>query len=148
MKKSKTIALLITPVLSTLLFSACNRSEPSTTRDVYQNRDECLKDWGDQELCQEMNDGDSDDYRRTSGGVFVGRPYWGPQYYPGDRSVSYKGRTFAPTTKSSSMPSYVVTSRSSVTSRSGVSSPTRSSSTSYGGFGGSRSSGGGYSSSS
>ncbi len=153
MKKSKGIVLLLAPVLSTVLFNACNRSEPDSTRDVYQNKDECLKDWGDQELCEEMNDNDSNDYRRN-GGVFVGRPMWGPTYYPGDRSVSYKGRTIAPTTKSSSMPPYIVTSRSSSSSRSSVSSPSRSSSSSSsssrsssGGFGGSSGGYGGSSSS-
>lgn len=133
MKKSKGITLLIAPILSTVLLNACDSNE-STSRDVYQTKEECVKDWGDQDLCEEMNDNDSNDYRKN-GGVFVSRPIWGPPYYPSQRSVSYKGRTFAPTTKSSSMPPYIVTSRSSSTSRSSVSSPTRSSSTTYGGFG-------------
>lgn len=148
MKKSKSIMLLIAPVLSTLLFNACGGSRSSysesTTRDVYQSREDCLKDWGDGELCQEMNDTDSDDYRR-SGGVFVagGRPFWGPQYYPSDRTVMYKGKTVSPSSKSTSLKPFTVTSSSSSSSRSSVSSP-RSSSTNYGGFGGGRS----YSSSS
>ncbi|HRH42214.1 MAG TPA: hypothetical protein PKY82_11360 [Pyrinomonadaceae bacterium] len=133
MKKSKGITLLIAPILSTVLLNACDSNE-STSRDVYQTKEECVKDWGDQDLCEEMNDNDSNDYRKN-GGVFISRPIWGPPYYPNQRSVSYKGRTFAPTTKSSSMPPYIVTSRSSSTSRSSVSSPTRSSSTTYGGFG-------------
>jgi hypothetical protein len=145
MKKSKSIILLLAPVLSTVLFNACSGGgESSTTRDVYQSREDCLKDWSDGELCQEMNDGDSDEYRR-SGGVYVGRPFWGPQYYPGDRSVIYKGKTVSPTSRSTSLKSFTVTSRSSSSSRSSVSSP-RSSSTSYGGFGGRSSSGGGSSS--
>jgi hypothetical protein len=146
MKKSKKIVLLIAPVLSTLLLSACGGgSDEATTRDVYQSREDCLKDWGDDELCREMNDQDSDDYRR-SGGVFIagGRPFWGPTYYPGDRAVVYKGKTVAPVGKSTSLRPFTVTSSSSATSRTSVSSP-RSSSTSYGGFGG-RSSGGGSSS--
>ena len=149
MKKSKSIVLIITPVLSTLLFNACgSRSSyssynPSRTRDVYQNLDECKKDWGEDELCEQMNDTDSDEYRR-SGGVGTGRYYYGPQYYPDDRAVMYKGRTISPTTKSSSMKSYTVTPSSPSYSRSSVSSP-RSSSTTYGGFGG-RTGGGSYSS--
>lgn len=139
MKKSKSIILLIAPVLSTLLLNACGGSsyESSTTRDVYQNREDCLKDWNDGDLCEQMNDTDSDDYRRT-GGVYVGggRPYWGPQYYPGDRSVSYKGKTVKPSYSSTTMKPVTITSRSSSSSRSSVSSPSRSSSsTSYGGFG-------------
>lgn len=140
MKKSKKIVLLIAPVLSTLLFNACDSgSDSSTTRDVYQSREDCLKDWSDGELCEEMNDVDSDDYKRN-GGVFVAgsRPIWGPPYYPGDRAVYYKGKTISPTTRSTTMTPYNVTSRSSASSRSSVSSPrsSSSSSTSRGGFGG------------
>ncbi len=141
MKKSKSIILLVAPILSTLLFNACGGNE-TTTRDVYQNRDECIKDWGDEELCSEMNDDDSDEYRR-SGAVFVGRPFWGPTYYPSDRSVIYKGRTISPSSRSSSLRPFVVTSRSSSSSRTSASSPrSSSSSTKYGGFGGRSSSSG------
>lgn len=149
MKKSKSIILIITPVLSTLLFNACgSRSSSysqSTTRDVYQSIDDCKKDWAEAELCEQMNDTDSDDYRRN-GGVVTGRPFYGPAYYPSDRAVTYKGRTVAPTGKSTSLKPYSVTSRSSTTSKSSVSSPRSTSSTSsYGGFGG-RTGGGSYSS--
>lgn len=146
MKKSKSIMLIIAPVLSTLLFNACGgNTVADTTRDVYENREDCLKDWGDEELCESMNDDDSREYRSGGGVFFVGRPFWGPQYYPGDRTVLYKGKTVSPPGKSTSLKPFVVTSRSSSSSRSSVSSP-RSSSTSYGGFGGGRSSGGGSSS--
>jgi hypothetical protein len=136
MKKSKTIALIITPVLSTLLFNACSSDAP-TNRDVYQSKEDCQRDWGDEELCEQMNDEDSDEYRR-GGGVFVSRPFWGPQYYPGDRTVFYKGKTISPTGKSTTMTPFVVTSRSSPSSRTGASSPR--SSSNYGGFGGKSSS--------
>ena len=137
MKKSKSIMLLIAPVLSTLLFNACGGNESaSTTRDVYQSKEDCLKDWGDQELCEQMNDEDDREYR-SSGGVFVaGRPFYGPTYYPGDRAVMYKGRTISPAGTSTSLKPYSVTSRSSASSRSSSVSSPRSSSTSYGGFGG------------
>lgn len=139
MKKSKSVVLVVTPVLSTLLLSACGSSSnydySSTTRDVYQSREDCLKDWSDGELCEQMNDGDSDDYKRRSGVVTTGRPFWGPQYYPSDRSVVYKGKTVAPTTKTTTMKPFSVTSTSSSSSRSSVSSPS-SRSTSSGGFGG------------
>lgn len=142
MKKSASIMLILAPVLSTVLFNACSSTEEDSTRDVYQSREDCLKDWGDQELCQEMNDDDSGEYRRSGGVIYAGRPFWGPRYYPGDRTVIYKGNTISPAGKSTSMKPYIVTSRSSASSRSSVSSP-RSSGTSFGGFGG-RS--GGYSS--
>jgi hypothetical protein len=136
MKKSKNIMLLIAPVLSTLLFNACGGGggSQSTTRDVYQSKEDCVKDWGDQELCEQMNDDDDREYRGGGGVVYAGRPYWGPGYYPGDRAVMYKGRTIAPSGSSTSMKPFVVTPRSTSYSRSSVSSP-RSSSTSYSGFG-------------
>lgn len=149
MKKSKKIMLLIPPVLSTLLFNACGgggNSEAASSRDVYQNTEDCVKDWGDQELCEPMNDDDDREYR-SGGGVFVGRPFYGPRYYPGDRSVMYKGRAISPTGTSTTLKPYSVTSRSSASSRSSSVSSPRSSSTSYGGFG-SRSSGSSSSSSS
>lgn len=142
MKKSKSIMLLIAPVLSTLLFNACGRSgETASSRDVYQSKEDCLKDWGDQELCESMNDEDDREYRSGVGGVFIGRPFYGPRYYAGDRSVMYKGKAIAPTGTSTSLQPYSVTSRSSASSRSSSVSSPRSSSSSYGGFGG-RSSGG------
>ena len=140
MKKSKSIMLLIAPVLSTLLFNACGGNESaSATRDVYQSKEDCLKDWGDQELCEPMNDEDDREYR-SGGVIYAGRPFYGPTYYRGDRAVMYKGNTISPTGTSTSMKPYSVTSRSSASSRSSSISSPRSSSTSYGGFG-SRSSG-------
>ncbi len=136
MKKSKKIVLLIAPILSTVLFNACDSGSSSTTRDVYQNKEDCAKDWGEQELCEQMNDDDDREYR-SSGVIYAGRPFYGPTYYPGDRSVNYKGRTISATSKTTSMKPYSVTSRSSASSRSSsISSPRSSSSTSYGGFGG------------
>lgn len=135
MKKSKSVMLLITPVLSTLLFTACGGNE-TTTRDVYQSKEDCAKDWGGEELCEQMNDEDDRDYRSGGGMILMGRPFYGPQYYPRDRSVMYKGRAISPAGKSTSLKPYSVSSRSSSAAKSsGVSSP-GSSSTSYGGFGG------------
>ena len=137
MKKSKSIMLFIAPVLSTILFNACGgSSSSSTTRDVYQNKEDCAKDWGEQDLCEQMNDEDDREYR-SGGVIYAGRPFYGPPYYPGDRSVTYKGRTVSATSSSTTMKPYSVTSRSSSSSRSSsVSSPRSSSSTSSGGFGG------------
>lgn len=137
MKKSKSVVLIVAPVLSTILFNACGGDSPSTSRDVYQTIEECQKDWGEPELCEQMNDDDDREYR-SSGVIYAGRPFYGPPYYAGDRSVIYKGRTISATSRGTTMRPYSVTSRSSVSSRSSsVSSPR---STSYGGFG-SRSSG-------
>lgn len=147
MKKSKNIVLVIAPILGTIL--ACSSgggSSSSTTRDVYQNKEDCQKDWGEQDLCEQMNDQDDGEYRRNGGVVTGSRPFYGPPYYTTDRSVNYRGRTISPPGRSSTLPSYNITSRSSSSSRSSSISSPRSSSSSYGGFGG-RTSGGGSSSS-
>jgi hypothetical protein len=135
MKKSKSIILIIAPVLGTILACGGGGNQPSTTRDVYQNKEDCAKDWGEQELCEQMNDEDDREYRSHGGVIYAGRPFYGPAHYPGDRSVTYKGRTISPSGKSTSMQPYTVTSRSSSSSRSSSVSSPRSSSTSYGGFG-------------
>lgn len=135
MKKSKNVILIIAPILGTVILG-CGESETFTTRDVYQSREDCLKDWSEADLCEQMNDNDSDGYRRN-GGVFVAgsRPFWGPNYNPNDRAVTYKGRTIMPSGRSTTMSPFRVSSRSSSpTSRSSVSSP-------RGGFGSSSSSG-------
>lgn len=135
MSTKKKIALSLVPLLGVTVLSGCG--EEPQTRDVYNSREECMQDWNDGDLCTQMPD--DDDYRRSHG---VYHPvFWGPTYYHGDRTVSYKGKTISPTKMSSSRPSYSITSRSSSAARSGVSSPARSVST--GGFGG-RSSGGGF----
>ena len=135
MRKSKQILLAIAPLLA---LSACDDApEQDTERDVYNSRDECLQDWGDDELCKPMGDDDREEYRRSGGVIVVGHPYyWGPNYYPGDRTVVYNGRTISPSRKSSTMKTFPVTSTSSASSRTSSSSPR----TTHGGFGG-RSSG-------
>ncbi|HEY8560918.1 MAG TPA: hypothetical protein VIL74_11140 [Pyrinomonadaceae bacterium] len=132
MKKSNSITLVIAPLIGTLL--ACGGGE-STTRDVYASREDCLKDWNEAELCEQMNDDDDREYR-SSGGVYTSRPFYGPVYYPSDRAIVYKGRTIAPTGKSTTLKSYTITSRSSSSSRSSTVSSPRS------GFGGRSTSGG------
>lgn len=131
MKQSKRITLLLSPILSAILFTACN--EASQSRDVYQSEAECLKDWNEPKLCERMNDDDERHYHSTHG---VGYPvYWGPGYYGSDRTVVYNGREIAPTTRSSTLTPFATSSRTSAASRGGVSTP-------RGGFGGGGVSGG------
>lgn len=135
MNTKKKIALILAPIISVSALSGCGGDEPMS-RDVYQSQEECLRDWNDGDLCQQMPD--DDDYRRTHGVMYP--VFWGPTYYPSDRTVMYKGRTISPVGKSSTMNGYSVTSRSSSASRTSASSPR---SVSTGGFGG-RSTGGGF----
>jgi hypothetical protein len=133
MKKSKNIVLIVTPVLSAALLNACGGSQPRTfvntspaaspaatplpvstvapqtaqTRDVYSNLNDCIKDWGEKELCEQMGDDDDRDYRsryRTGG---TGRYFYGPGYSSSNRIITYKGKTLTPTGKVSKLPSFV-----------------------------------------
>lgn len=89
MKKSKNIVLIVTPVLSAALFNACGSgSKPYTVvntttttpastpyptstvpvqtaekRDVYNNLNDCIKDWSDKDLCEQMGEERYNDYR-------------------------------------------------------------------------------------
>ena len=151
MKRTNSISLFLSPLLTALLACGGGGSRSSYTpdpleRDVYRSADECLKDWNTKELCERMSPDDERAYQQSNG---VDYPvYWGPHYYPRDRTVIYQGRTITPPTRSTTIPSYRVTSSSSPASRSSVSTPrstsgssTRSTSSSSsprtGGFGGS-----------
>ena len=125
MKKSKLIVLSLAPIFSALL-AGCG-SEESKSRDVYASKEECVQDWNQSDLCEQMDASDDRDY---SGGTTRGY-FWGPPYYGGSRSVSYRGNTITPTRTSSTLHPFSVTSRSSSASRTSSSSPVN-----YGGFGG------------
>lgn len=135
MKKTKKISLLLSPILSVILLTACG--ETPTERDVYQSQDECAKDWGS-ELCERMNDSDERDYHQHHGVMYP--VYWGPGYYNGHRSVMYQGREITPTTRNTTLKTFAVSSRSSSASRTSAASPR---SVSSGGFGGKSGSTGG-----
>lgn len=117
MKKSKLVALSLTPVFSALLAS-CGGDDPQS-RDVYATKDECIKDWNDGDLCEQMDDADDRSYNGgTSRGYF-----WGPVYYPGSRTVVYRGNTITPTGRGASLAPFTVSSKSSAASRSSKSTP-------------------------
>lgn len=137
MKSKKQAILMLTPLIAATVITGCGDAE-QVNRDVYDSPEECVRDWGDAEMCTRMPDDDEKEYYRHNQGVY--HPiFWGPTYYGSDRTVIYKGRTISPTTRSSSRASYGVTSRSSSFARSSAASPR---SVSTGGFGGRSSSGG------
>lgn len=139
MKKSKNIILVATPVLSTVLFNACGGTRtpsytpppPTTTsstpfpvsspaqladtRDVYQNQADCVKDWGDASLCQQMNDTDDDDYKKKHKLKTGGKHFYGPGYKPGSRTIIYQGKNITPSGTTSKLPAFTSTLPSSTT---------------------------------
>lgn len=117
MKKSKLIILSLTPVFSALLAS-CGGDDPQT-RDVYATKEECIKDWNDGDLCDQMDDADDRSYNGgTSRGYF-----WGPVYYPGSRTVVYRGNTITPRGNSTTLRPFSISSTSSSASRTSKSTP-------------------------
>lgn len=129
MKKTATLSLILVPIL----IAGCGYDVPDEVqRDVYLNKEDCAKDWSDNDLCTEMSDQDSSSYVSTHGGSGSGAHYfWGPNYHPGLRSVEYNGRTVSPTMNSGLAKPFAVSSRSTSTART---SPGRA--VSRGGFGG------------
>lgn len=146
MKKSKNIVLIVTPVLSAALFNACGGSQPypvvsttpaatpnpvipaqtAQTRDVYNNLNDCVKDWLDKELCEQMNEDDDKDYKKRYKTGGKSRYFYGPGYSSVDRIIVYKGKTITPTGKvttklpsfTSSVPSKTTTGATTSTSKS------------------------------
>ncbi len=141
MKKSKNIVLIVTPVLSAALLNACGSSrqpyplantttpastpnpvstapaQTAQTRDVYNNLDECVKDWLDKELCEQMSEDDDRDYRTRYRTTRTGRFFYGPRYSSSDRIIVYKGKTITPTGKvTTKMPTFTSSVPSSKTS--------------------------------
>lgn len=89
----------ITAALCIVSLLGCG-AEKSVQRDVYQSKDDCLKDWQYQELCEEDQHSSSGGSGGSSSG---GRRYYGPAYYEDDREVQLKtGERVKPSTNSSS----------------------------------------------
>lgn len=119
--------LLIVPVLLTL--TGCGPTQ--VQRDIYQSKDECIADWGTNDLCQDVPTEQAQQNGSGHGGfVFIPgtRYFWGPSYYPGERAVDFNGKTYRPT--SGARPFVNISS----TSHAAMSSPGRA--VSRGGFGG------------
>ena len=99
MRKSKNITLIVTSLLSTILLSACG-DEPAD-RDVYKTKEECVQDWGEQDLCEPMKD--DDDYHNHHGVYYP--LFYGPHYYGSERAVHYNGREIRPAGRSTTFKS-------------------------------------------
>jgi len=73
MKRSRVISLTLL-ASATVLLTACS-SEQATKREVYQNKQKCVEDWGSDDKCEV-----------TSSGHYYGpHYYWSsgrPYYYP------------------------------------------------------------------
>ena len=119
------LPLLLIPAL--LAMTGCQQS--NVQRDVYKSKEECSSDWGANDLCEEVPQDQAKD-ESTHLRVINGWRFWGPAYYPGDRSVDYNGRTFTARNPTSAQPFISVSSGS----RAAMSSPGKP--VSRGGFGG------------
>ncbi len=117
------------PLLVLLALVGCEDDSTVTAqRDVYTRLEDCMADWGDKALCQQMEQTAEAEAQRAAntgahGGVVM-QPYpyfYGPTYYGGERVV-YVGDQHQPrhalgnhsaqppritTVRSSSLPSHV-----------------------------------------
>jgi hypothetical protein len=126
MKRSHSIPL---SVLAALVTGGCDYDPAvSAQRDVYTRMEDCVADWGDVKLCQQMEATAAADAQAKAETGSAGTPgahlvpffFYGPTYYGGNR-VAYLddgARTYAPTgnrssrqlstqVRASSLPSHV-----------------------------------------
>lgn len=140
-RKTRNLSLILVPILLT---AGCSEVPDKIQRDVYTRAEDCMRDWQQQDLCQQMPASDAAQHAtHTSGGVHP--TYWGPTYNANDRAVVYNGSTVAPLSNNTMSRPMVVTSTSSLAAQS---SPGTARAVARGGFGGAghASSGGGHSS--
>ncbi len=133
-RRSRTVALLLVPTLIT----ACGDMKEAQQRDVYTKFEDCMADWGQQELCVQLGQADAAQFAEDTTGVQGGGSasntllFWGPHYYPSDRSVVYNNRTITPSRNSAMSRPFRVSERSSPSAKTSASKP---STVSRGGFG-------------
>ncbi len=120
------LPLLIIPAL--LAMTGCQQS--NVQRDVYKSKEECSSDWGANDLCEEVPEEEVRNQGAHSTVFINGGRFWGPAYYPGDRSVNYNGQTFSARYPAAKQPFISVSNGS----RAAMSSPGKP--VSRGGFGG------------
>lgn len=126
-KKRVISVAVLTALLGSL--TACDYDpNVSAQRDVYSRIEDCVTDWGDMALCQQMDETAKKELEEekaknnSSGGggsfVYLGHPFYGPTYYGsqrvayvGDREVAAKGFRAASTkstfVRSSTIPSKI-----------------------------------------
>jgi uncharacterized protein YgiB involved in biofilm formation len=137
MRRTKNLSLVLVPIL----LAACGDEIPADQqRDVYTKFEDCMADWGKEELCMQLGEADAKQFAEATTGVAGGGGgshviYWGPTYYPGDRAVIYNGQSIAPTTNRAMSRPFAVRSTSSAAARNSPATA-RSTSVSRGGFGG------------
>jgi uncharacterized protein YgiB involved in biofilm formation len=68
--------------------AACGHDDETLRRDVYANKNDCVRDWGDEQKCEEKPAGSSGSMAHGSGF------YWfGPSYRSGQFGTSSISRT-------------------------------------------------------
>jgi uncharacterized protein YgiB involved in biofilm formation len=143
-RKTRNLSLVLVPIL---LATGCSEVPDKIQRDVYTRAEDCMRDWQQQDLCQQMPITDALEHSiNTTGspGGGVHPIYWGPAYTANDRAVIYNGTTVAPLSNNAMSRPVIVTPKSIPATQS---SPGSARSVPRGGFGGAgRASSGGHSS--
>ena len=134
-RRSKSVSILLVPLL---LAGCAGGIEEAQQRDVYTKFEDCMADWGEKALCQQLGEQEKAEVVEqatvTTGGHSSSFLFWGPSYFPGDRGVSYGGRDIYPQKNSGMSRAYTVNERSSTAAKSSPGKMT-SKSISRGGFG-------------
>lgn len=143
-RKTKNLSLVLVPIL----LAGCGAGIPDAQqRDVYTKFEDCMADWGKTELCEQMQQAEAQQFAQQTTGVSGGGShlvYWGPNYYPGNRSVAYNGQQYTPLANRAMSIPFAVTSTSSTAAKASPGTPSKGVTTvgagsnagSRGGFGG------------
>lgn len=88
MRQTRNLPTMSIVIAVAATVGACNDQKPAQ-RDAYTSIGDCLADWRDYKLCQEMTEEDKRQAARSYGGghSFF---YWGPTYY-GSRGSHMSG---------------------------------------------------------
>jgi uncharacterized protein YgiB involved in biofilm formation len=86
--------LLLCVVPASIVLMGCEEERPQY--DVYLTQEDCVRDWGDERLCQEVP-GEQQPVATSQtshgGSTFV---FWGPGYFSGARGVNFNGSEITP----------------------------------------------------
>jgi uncharacterized protein YgiB involved in biofilm formation len=83
-KSSARVTLVL---LGAAALASCSQDESTLQRDLYDTKEDCLKDWGDELKCAEQSS------PGPTGSSYRGGYWYGPMYRPGQHGSSAIARS-------------------------------------------------------